>query len=51
MRGPDGEPPGRGIISADSIRVLTTPVIFSETLDGIDFHAAPGHFVMDIGGL
>ena len=50
MTGPDGEPPGRGVISAESIAWLASPVMYSETIDGLDFHAAPGHFVFEING-
>jgi len=50
ISGPEGEPPGRGVISPEAIELLMTPVIFSETIEGIDFHAALGHFVFDVAG-
>ncbi len=50
MTGPNGEAPGRGVISAESVKLLCAPVIYSETIEGIDFHAALGHYVFDING-
>ncbi|MBW2370634.1 MAG: beta-lactamase family protein [Deltaproteobacteria bacterium] len=50
MIGPEGEPPGRGVISPAAIELLTTPVMFSETIEGLDFHAALGHFVFEVNG-
>ena len=50
MTGPNGEAPGRGVISADSVALLTTAVIYSETIEGIDFHAAPGHYIFEVEG-
>jgi CubicO group peptidase (beta-lactamase class C family) len=48
MAGPNGEAPGRGVISAESVALMCTPVLYSETIEGIDFYAAPGHYVFDI---
>jgi len=50
IAGPNGEPPGRGVISVESIDFLTTPVMYSETIEGLDFYAAPGHYVFDFNG-
>jgi CubicO group peptidase (beta-lactamase class C family) len=50
MPGPNDEAPGRGIVSPESIAWLSSPVMYSETIDGLDFYAAPGHFVFDIQG-
>ena len=51
MEGPAGELPGRGVISPESIELLISPVMFSETLDGLDFHAALGHYIIFIDGV
>jgi len=51
MAGPDEAPPGRGVISTGSIDFLCTPVIYSETIEGTDFYAAPGHYVFDVDGV
>jgi CubicO group peptidase (beta-lactamase class C family) len=50
MTGPNGEAPGRGVISAESVVFLTTPLIYSETIEGLDFYAAPGHYTFEIDG-
>ena len=50
MTGPNGEAPGRGVISTESMDFLTTPVMYSETIEGLDFYASPGHFIFEIDG-
>jgi CubicO group peptidase (beta-lactamase class C family) len=51
MQGPAGEPPGRGVLSADSIRAMHHPYRFAESQMGFDFHTGLGHYVLDIGGV
>ena len=50
MAGRDGEVPGRGIISTESVAFLTSPVMYSETIEGIEFLAAPGHYIFEVNG-
>ena len=50
LAGPDGEPPGRGVLLPESLETLFGKVIFAESLDGLEFDAALGHFLLDVNG-
>jgi CubicO group peptidase (beta-lactamase class C family) len=50
MRGPDGEPAGRGVVSEASVRTMHTPIMYAETEMGIDFYTGLGHLVAEMDG-
>jgi CubicO group peptidase (beta-lactamase class C family) len=49
MEGPQGEAPGRGVLSPASIAEMHRPDRYAETEMGIDFYMGLGHYVMDLG--
>ena len=49
MAGPAGEPPGRGVLSVESIAEMHRPDRFAEHEMGLDFFTGLGHYVIDIG--
>jgi CubicO group peptidase (beta-lactamase class C family) len=51
VEGPEGEAPGRGVISPASVAAMHTGQGFSESVNGIDYQAALGHMVGEIHGL
>ena len=44
-------PAGRGVLLPSSLATLFEKQVFAETLDGIDFYAAPGHFLIEMPGM
>ena len=51
MKGPAGEPPGRGLLSPVAVAQMHTAPIYAETEMGFDFFAGLGHFTTRSGGL
>ena len=51
LPGAGGEKPGRGVISPQSVEAMVSKQVFAESLQGMDFYSALGHFVIDMNGL
>jgi CubicO group peptidase (beta-lactamase class C family) len=51
IEGPDGEPPGRGVLSVESVAEMHRPDRFAERQMDLDFHTGLGHYVVDVAGV
>lgn len=51
LRGPDGLPPGRGIVHASSLAVMHTPHGAADQVGDLAFQAGLGHLILEAGGL
>ncbi len=51
MEGPNGEAPGRGVLTAASVAEMHRPDRYAETEMGLDFYAGLGHYVVDLGDI
>jgi CubicO group peptidase (beta-lactamase class C family) len=51
MVGPDDEPPGRGVLSPESVAEMHRPDRYAETEMGLDFYTGLGHYVVDMGAI
>ncbi len=50
MRGAQGEPAGRGVVSESAVETMHAPIMYAETDMGIDFHTGLGHFIAELNG-
>jgi len=50
MVGAKDEPPGRGVLTPESITTLLSRETFAETFGETDMYVSPGHFLLEIGG-
>ncbi len=46
MPGPDGEPPGRDVLRADSVALMHTPHAAADQSSGVPFEAGLGHVIL-----
>ena len=51
MEGPNGEPPGRGVLTPASIAEMHRPDRYAETAMEFDFFTGLGHYVLDLGDI
>jgi CubicO group peptidase (beta-lactamase class C family) len=49
MEGAGGEPPGRGVLTPESVAEMHRPDRFAEHQADLDFYTGLGHYVIDIG--
>lgn len=50
MRGAEGEPAGRGVLTEASVTLMHTPIMYAESEMGFDFHTGLGHLVTEFAG-
>jgi CubicO group peptidase (beta-lactamase class C family) len=48
MEGPNGEAPGRGILTSASVAEMHRPDRYAESAMGLDFYTGLGHYVIDL---